>query len=165
MSLPKIIRNFNAFIDGVSYFGRATEAKMPWPKIQTEAHRGSGMDGPMGQDMGMEGMTSEATFAEWSPPLLKRIGTDTRVVFRPAAQASGSQTADTIIATVGGLVTTVEGGDLKPGTGANLKLVWDVRQYKLEINNEVIWDINFETGKRVVGGIDQLAALRRAMGI
>ena len=67
-----------------------------------------------------------------------------------------------LIATVGGLVTTVEGGDLKPGTGANLKLVWDVRQYKLEINNEVIWDINFETGKRVVGGIDQLAPYLRS---
>lgn len=165
MSLPKTLRNYNVFIDGVSYFGLSTEAKMPWPKIQTEAHRGAGMDGPVGQDMGMEAMSAEATFAEWSPALLKRIGTDTRVVFRPAAQASGARTADTIIATVGGLVTTAEGGDLKPGTGANLKLVWDVRQFKLEINNEVIWDINLVTGKRVVGGVDQLAELRRAMGI
>ncbi|VDS09242.1 Phage tail tube protein FII [Paracoccus haematequi] len=165
MSLPKTIRNFNAFVDGISYFGLATEAKMPWPKIQTEAHRGSGMDGPVGQDMGMEGMSAEATFAEWSPALLKRIGTETRVVFRPAAKADGAATAETIIATVSGLVTGHEGGDLKPGTGATLKLTWDVRQYRLEINNEVIWDIDLVAGKRVVGGVDQLAALRRAMGI
>ncbi len=165
MALPKTIRNFNAFVDGVSYFGIATEAKVPWPKIQTEAHRGAGMDGPVGIDMGMEALSAEATFAEWSPALLKRIGTDTRVVFRPAAQASGAATAERIIATIGGVVTALEGGDLKPGTGSTLKLTWDVRAYRLEINNEVICDIDLIAGKRIIGGTDQLAALRRAMGL
>ncbi|MGR3199463.1 MAG: phage major tail tube protein [Paracoccus sp. (in: a-proteobacteria)] len=165
MALPKTIRNFNAFIDGISYFGLATEAKIPWPKIQTEAHRGAGMDGPIGMDMGMEALSAEATFAEWSPALLKRVGIETRVVFRPAAKADGSANVDTIVATVSGLVTGNEGGDLKPGTGANLKLMWDVRQYRLEINNAVIWDIDLVAGRRIVGGVDQLAALRKAMGI
>ncbi len=165
MALPKIIRNFNAFVDGVSYFGLCTEAKLPWPKIQTEAHRGAGMDGPVGIDMGMEALSAEATFAEWNPTLLKTVGTNRRVVFRPAAQAEGSDTADTIIATIGGLITSNEGSDLKPGTGSPLKLMWDVRQYRLEINNEVCWDIDLVAGKRIVGGTDQLAALRQAMGI
>lgn len=165
MSIPKTIRNFNAFIDGRSYFGLCDEAKLPQVKIQTEAHRGSGMDGPIGIDMGIEGLTAEATFSEWDPLLLKRIGTETRVVFRPHAQGDSVNDVQTIIATVSGLVTTVEPGDLKPGASAKLKLSWDVRSTRLEINNEVIWDINLVTGKRVIGGVDQLAAARRSMGI
>lgn len=165
MQIPKTIRNFNAFLDGRSYFGLCEEAKLPQPKIQTEAHRGSGMDGPVGIDMGMEALAAEATFTEWDPVLLRRIGTTTRIVFRPAAQGDSAQDVDTIIATVSGLVTGVEVGDLKPGTGSKLKLSWDVRTYKLEVNGAVIWDINLLTGKRIVGGIDQLAAMRRAMGI
>lgn len=164
-AIPKTIKNFNAFIDGRSYFGLCDEAKLPMPKIQTEAHRASGMDGPVGIDMGMEALSAEATFSEWDPLLLRRIGTTTRLVLRPGAQSDDPSEADTIIATIGGLVTGLDGGDLKPGTGTKLKLMWDVQQYRLEINNQVIWDINLLTGKRVVGGVDQLSALRRAMGI
>jgi P2 family phage contractile tail tube protein len=39
------IRNFNAFLDGVSYAGRALEAKIPELKMQVANHRGAGMDG------------------------------------------------------------------------------------------------------------------------
>ena len=48
MAYPRFIRNFNVFIDGVSYFGRAVEAKLPDVKVATSAHRGAGMDGPIG---------------------------------------------------------------------------------------------------------------------
>lgn len=126
MALPRTIRNFNAFVDGVSYFGIATEAKLPQVKIQTEAHRGSGMDGPVGIDMGTEGMTSEITFAEWNPVLLKKLGRQERFVLRPAQMGEDSaEDVDTIIATVGGLITAPETGDLKPGGSTTLKLIKD----------------------------------------
>lgn len=165
MSLPKVIRNFNAFVDGISYFGKATTAKLPQPKIQTEAHRGAGMDGPVGLDMGVEGMTSELTFAEWDPVIVKKIGTQQRIVLRPAAQADGDVEATAIIATIGGLVTTTESGDLNPGQNATLRMEIDVRSYKLEIGGETVIDIDMVNAKRVIGGVDQLAAIRKAMGI
>jgi len=167
MSMPRTIRNFNVFVDGVSYFGRATEAKLPQPKIQTDAHRGAGMDGPVGIDIGMEGMTAECTFAEWDPVLLKKLGTQQRLVFRPAQLGEDTVAADTIIATVGGLITATETGDLKPGqaTGANLKLAVDVRYYRLEINGVEICEIDIVNAKRRIGGVDQLAEMRRAMGL
>lgn len=164
MRLPRKIRNFNAFLDGVSYAGLATEAKLPQVKLQTEAHRGAGMDGPVGIDMGMEGMTAELTLAEWSPAVPKLTGTVARLVLRPGVSTSDIE-AGTIIASIGGLVTGVETGDLKPGADAPLKLAMDVRSYKLEIDGQLIWDIDLVTGKRIVGGADQLAAMRRAMGI
>lgn len=167
MSYPRTIRNFNVFIDGVSYFGRATEGKLPQPKITTEGHRGAGMDGPVGIDMGMEGMSAEVTLAEWDPVLLKKLGRRERFVFRPAQMGEDTVQADTIIATVGGLVTATETGDLKPGqnAGSALKLALDVRYYRLEINGEEICEIDFVNAKRRIGGVDQLAEIRRAMGL
>ena len=164
MAIPRVIRNFNAFVDGISYFGIALEAKLPQLKVMTEAHRGAGMDGPVGIDMGIEGMTSEITFAEWKPELLVKTGTQQRFVLRPA-MAGDDGDADTIIATLGGLVTGAETGDLKPGTNATLKLMMDVRLYRLEVNGAVIHDIDLVNAKRIIGGVDQLSGIRRAMGL
>ena len=100
MSLPRTIRNFNAFVDGISYFGICSEAKLPQPKIQTEAHRGSGMDGPVGIDMGVEALSYELTFAEWRPELAKKLGRQERFVLRPGQQSATDFSARTIIATM-----------------------------------------------------------------
>lgn len=166
MALPRKIKNFNAFVDGRSYLGRATEAKLPQPKIQTEAHRGSGMDAPVGIDMGMEGMTAELTLAEWDVNVLKLLGATNRLVLRPVAESStDTGVTDTIIATIGGLFTGTEFGDLKPGTDVPLKIMVDVRYYRLTVNGVEIHEIDIVNGKRVIGGVDQLAGIRRAMGV
>lgn len=164
MALPRIIKNFNAFVDGVSYFGLAAEAKLPAVKVQTEGHRGSGMDGGVGIDVGMEGLSAEITFSEWSAVILKKLGRVERFVLRPAAGSPNDFSATTIIATMTGLITTSEPGDLKPGTGSMLKIGMDVRAYKLEVDNEVIYDIDLVNAVRRIGGVDQLAEIRRAMG-
>lgn len=165
MSYPRFIRNFNVFIDGVSYFGRATEGKLPDVKVATAAHRGAGMDGPIGIDMGLEGMTSEVSMAEWDPVLLKKLGTQQRLVFRPAAKADDATEAVPIIATIGGLVTAHELPSLKPGENSVMKLTIDVRTYRLEVDGAEIWNIDLPNGKRVVNGVDQLASIRKAMGL
>ena len=165
MADPKQIRNFNAIVDGVSYFGRVTEGKLPDLKIMTAAFRGAGMDGPVGVDMGLEAMSSELTFAEWDPALAKLVGRVNRFVLRPVHKGEDGQDADVMIYTIGGLITTSEPGALKPGSEALLKMTVDLRSYRYEHNGEVIWDIDLEAGKRVIGGVDQLADHRRAMGI
>lgn len=165
MAFPRQIRNFNAFVDGISYFGLIDEGKLPDLKINTAGFRGAGTDAPVGVDMGMEAMSAELTFAEWDPVLQKKLGRIERFVFRPAAMGEGSFDADTIIATCGGLVTMAEYGNLKPGEKATLKMTLDLRYYRFEQNGEELWEIDIEAGKRVIGGVDQLADMRRAMGL
>lgn len=165
MGLPRVIKNFNAFLDGISYFGLVDVGKLPVVKLQTEAHRNSGMDGPVGLDVGMEGMTSEITFSEWSATVLGKLGRQERFVFRPAMTSSTDFSAQAVIATMTGLVTTSEPEDLKAGTVSKLKMMMDVRAYKLELDGVVVFDIDLVNGKRIIGGTDQLAELRRAMGV
>ena len=165
MALPRVIRNFNAFWDGISYFGLAELAKLTAVKIQTEAHRGAGMDGPVGQDVGMEAMSAEITFTEWAPAVLVKLGRLERFVLRPAMSSATDFGAQPIIATLSGLITTSEPDDLKPGTPSKLKMTMDVRAYRLELDGVVMFDIDLVNARRVIGGTDQLAELRRAMGI
>jgi P2 family phage contractile tail tube protein len=165
MSFPRTIRNFNVFVDGRSYFGRGVEGTLPAVRVQTMAHRGAGMDGTIGIDVGLEAMSAEATFAEWDPELLKQIGNHRRMVFRPVARGENDVTVDAYIATVGGLFTVNEFGGLQPGNESRLQLTVDVRYYKLEVNGEVVQEIDLENAVRRIGGVDQNAELRRAMGL
>lgn len=165
MALPRIVKNFNAFLDGISYFGLVEEGKLPAVKIQTEAHRGAGMDGPVGLDMGTEGMTAELTFSEWLPAVVKKLGRQERLVIRPAMANPSDFGATTVIATMSGLITVAEPDALKPGTGSKMKLTMDLRAYKLEIGGETLVEIDFVNAIRRIGGVDQLAEIRRAMGL
>ena len=165
MQLPRIIRNFNAFIDGRTSLGRATEAKLPQPKIATAAHRGAGMDAAVGIDTGMEAMPCDVTMNEFATDALKLLGTLTRIVLRPAGVDPNGGAADIIIASMTGLVTETAPGDLKSGQEAMLKVAMDVRAYKLEVNGVLIHDIDIAAGKRTINGVDQLRGLRAAMGL
>lgn len=165
MQYPRKIRDYNAFIDGQSYGGRATEAKLPEVKLQLANHRGSGMDGSVAQDMGLEALRAELTLAEWPPELIKLIGTRRRMTLRPAARGEGDFTATSYVATLGGLWSAVNFGDLKPGSDVPLKLVLEVDYFRLLCDGEELFEIDIQAGKRVVGGVDQLAAMRQAMGL
>ncbi len=49
--LPKILKNFNAFVDGRGYAGRIDEISLPKLSIKTEEHRAGGMDIPVAMVM------------------------------------------------------------------------------------------------------------------
>lgn len=165
MAYPRTIRGYNAFIDGFGYFGKTTTAKLPVLKIKGEDHRGAGMDAPVSIDMGMDGMSSEIEFAEWSPELLQLFGTKKRLILRPGALGEDSFVADAYIATIGGRWSGAEMDGLEQGKGAKLKLTTSVDYYRLEMNGKEMFEIDVENGKRIIGGTDQLADMRRAMGL
>ena len=52
--MAKILKNFNLFVDGRGYAGKAEEVTPPKLTIKTEEFRGGGMDVPAAVDMGME---------------------------------------------------------------------------------------------------------------
>ncbi|MCF6432599.1 phage major tail tube protein [Leisingera sp. MMG026] len=162
---PRTIRNFGAFIDGRSYCGRVTEGKLPELKLMLAAHRGSGMDAPVNQDMGMEALRTELTLAEWPPELIKMFGTRQRLTLRPGAMGEEDFSSDTIIATVGGRFSVTNFADLKPGSDAPLKLTVETDYFRMLHNGDELFEIDVRAGKRVIGGVDQLAELRASMGL
>ncbi len=165
MAYPRTIRNHNVFIDGVGYFGRADEITLPQLKITEADFRGSGMDAPIGIDMGIEKMTAQQTFKEWSPELITHFGRRVRWTARAGAMGQENFDADAWAFEVGGRVVGLPTDALKGGGDVMLKLDWSVDYFRIEKDGVDLVEIDIENGKRVIGGEDQLASMRRAMGI
>jgi hypothetical protein len=163
---PRKIKNFNTFLDGLSYFGLCVKATMPDMAVQTSDYRGGGMDAPVAIDMGMEGMSAELTMAEFRPELMVMLGTRQLIVLRAAAQAEADVTdADALIFTLRGRIIKSAASEFGAGDDVTHALTMAVDRYKVEIAGTVVVDIDVEAGKRVIGGVDQTAAARRAMGL
>lgn len=165
MAYPRTIRNYNAFVDGVSYAGRVAEAKLPELALTTADVRAGGMDAPVPVDMGMEAMTAEVSFKEWSREALVRFGRDTRLVLRAGEMGEEDFDAVPLVFTIGGRVTKTTGGDLKAGEEVPVTLTWGVDYFRVERDGETLIEIDVERGVRIVDGEDQLASLRAAMGV
>jgi Bacteriophage tail tube protein len=69
------------------------------------------------------------------------------------------------VATLGGGWLSTNFGDLKPANDTPFKLSLSVDYFRLNLNGEELFEIDIQAGKHVVGGVDQVADLRRAMGI
>ncbi|KQI66876.1 hypothetical protein AN189_18480 [Loktanella sp. 3ANDIMAR09] len=154
MSFPRTIRNYNAFLDGVSYMGLVSTGKLPALKIKTAAHRGAGMDAETAVDMGMEAMTTELTFDEWSDAPIRLFGSKNRIVLRPAAVGEDDFAADTFIFAMGGRITDVNWDDLKAGTESKMKAMMDVDFFSIEKNGQPLVKVDVENGVRVIDGVD-----------
>ena len=62
MGLPRKIKNFTLFNEGLSYLGEVDEVTLPKLTRKTEDWRAGGMGGPIKADFGMEGLE-----LEWAP--------------------------------------------------------------------------------------------------
>ncbi|MEM7047001.1 MAG: phage major tail tube protein [Pseudomonadota bacterium] len=167
MAIPKTLRNFTAFVDGRGYAGRIEEIELPKLTLKTEEWRGGGMDAPIEIDLGMEKIETTLTFAEYDRELFKLFGladgNRVGLTLRGAVQADSASEA--VIVTLRGLVKELDAGTWKAGDQASLKMMVAARYYKLEIGGQTIIEIDTENMIRRIGGSDQLASQRQALGV
>ena len=109
-------------------------------------------------------MTAELTIAEWSAELITTIGTCKSMTLRPVARGQGFDDVDEIICTLGGLWSSDDFGSLKPGDDTPLKLTLEADFFEMEMNGTQLFKVDIKSGIRIIGGTDQLAATRAAMG-
>ncbi len=170
IKIPYTLKNFNLFVDGNNYAGLVEEATPPKISIKNEEHRAGGMDGPIPLDMGMEEFSLEMTIAENNADLLKATGIlnakETQFTLRGAMNndASPGDTKAIVVNGRGG-ISEADLGSWKSGDKTQLKLTAKLKAYKLTIDGDVIYDIDFMTMKRVINGTDQLESQRGAIGL
>ncbi len=165
--IPKILKNFNAFVDGRGYAGRVDEVTLPKLTVKTEEHRAGGMDVPVEIDMGMEKLEAEITFAEYDAELFRLFGlvdgNSVSVTLRGAIQAGGD--AEPVVVSLRGSFRELDSGNWKAGDKATLKCMMAVRYYRLNISGSDVIEIDAENMIRIIGGEDQMASIRQAIGI
>ncbi|GJD31508.1 hypothetical protein PMNALOAF_2767 [Methylobacterium adhaesivum] len=166
--IPRVLRNFNLFVDGTSYAGRVTEVELPELNFKTEEHRGGGMDGVAEIDMGQEAMEAKLTFAEYVSDIFKRVGrmngNGVRLQIRGALQRDGERAIPVVVELHGSFKTSTM-GSWKAGDLATHEVAMAVRYYRLTMNNELQHEIDVDNMIRNIGGVDELESIREAIGL
>ncbi|MGC5702337.1 phage major tail tube protein [Pseudomonas sp. NFXW11] len=166
--IPETLANMNLFVDGISFQGDVPSLTLPKLTLKTEEHRVGGMDLPVELDMGMEKQEAGFTTTGVRRESLKMFGladgSGFSGVFRGAFKGLKGKVTPVIV-TLRGLLKEVDMGDWKAGDKAEIKHNVSLTYYKLEVEGRLIYEIDALGMKRVINGVDQLAAQRSALGL
>ena len=166
--LDDILKNMALFVDGRGYAGNVEELTLPKLTLKTEEFRNGGMDAPIEIEMGMEKLECEFTLTRFDKDVLKLFGLAPGkaipLTIRGAIVSdAGGQLP--VVVNLQGIVKEMDPGNWKPGEKATLKATMAIRYYKLAHDGETVHEIDVPNMVRIIGGEDQLAATRSALGI
>jgi hypothetical protein len=158
----------NLFVDGRGYAGRVDEVQLPKLSLKTEEHRAGGMDLPVEIDLGMEKLESTLTLSDYDPELFKLYGLvdndSIAITIRGAIQAQGEDAKPVVVNMRGGW-KELDSGTWKPGDKSTLSISVIANYYKLSIDGDELIEVDAVNLVRKVGGKDQMASIRSAIGI
>lgn len=166
--LDQILKNMSLFVDGRGYAGNAEEISLPKLTLKTEEMRNGGMDAGVAVDMGMEKLECSFTLTSFDPDVLKLFGLTagqvTPLTMRGHVESEDGTSA-AVAVNLRGKITEMDFGSWKPGDKATVKASVALRYYKLTHAGEVLHEIDVVGMKRIIGGVDQLAATRASLGL
>jgi len=126
------------------------------------------MDMPVEMDQGMEKQEAAFTTTGVRRDALKFFGladgSGFNGTFRGAFKGLKGKITPVVI-TLRGSLTTLEMGEWKAAGETVVKHTVSVTYYKLEIDGRQMYEIDPLGLKRVINGVDQLAAQRSALGL
>lgn len=169
MSLPRKLKNFTLFNDGRAYLGEVPEVTLPKLTRKTEDYRGGGMNGPVKEDLGMEGLELQwraagylrDLFAQWGATAVDAV----LLRFAGALQDSSTGNVSALEVVVRGRHTEIDSGTAKAGDLTEIKVTSALSYYKLSIDGVTVIEIDLVNMIEIVNGEDLLADIRAAMGI
>lgn len=165
--LPRHLRNFNLFVDGVGQAGEVDELTLPVLTIKTEEHRAGGMDAPVDVDMGMEKMTMTAVISSYKAEHFRGYGALNQgipLTIRGVIQRQGEQPQAVVIRVVASAVT-VDRGNFTAGGKQTTTITYTLTKYSEQIAGVEVVNIDVPNMIRIVNGVDQLAGYRAALGM
>lgn len=168
IQLPRVLKNMNLFVDGRGYAGRIDEIQLPKLTLKTEEHRAGGMDVPVEIDLGMDKLEAELTISDYDPEVYKLFGLldlkPVQITIRGAIQAQSEDPKPVVINLRGGW-REIDAGTWKPGDKSALKVSVAASYYKLTIDGQEVVEVDAINLVRKVGGVDQMGAIRAAIGL
>jgi len=169
MGLPKKLKNFALFVDGVSYVGETEEITLPKLTRKMEKYRSGGMAGEIELDLGSEAMEMDWKAAGWITDILKQWGTTTHngvlLRFAGALQSDDAETVDSLEIVVRGRHKEFDPGKAKGGDKTELTIKSAISYYKLTVNGTALIEIDVVNMIELVDGVDRMQQVRAALGI
>jgi len=169
MALPRKLKNFNLFNDGVSFVGVASEIVLPKLTRKMEETRNGGMNGPVDADLGMEKLEAEHSYGGIVREVFNQFGISRAdgvlLRFAGAYQRDDTGDVDAVEVVMRGRHTEIDGGTSKAGDDTAFKVKSTLSYYKLTINGETVIEIDVLNMVEMVNGEDRLAQQRSAIGV
>ena len=169
MGLPRKLKAFAAFVDGTNYMGEMPEVTLPTLSRKMEAYRGGGMNGEIDLDFGQEKMEAELKGAGWLKGLAGKWGAGTHdavlIRFAGAIQADDSEAVTPVEVVMRGRLQEFDPGTNKAGDATERTYKYTLSYYKEVVDGQVDIEIDLVNMVENVGGVDNLAGTRAALGI
>jgi len=169
MALPRKLKNFNLFVDGVSFAGVADEITLPKLTRKTEEFRGGGMNAPVDSDLGMEKLTAEHKYGGIMREIYAQFGIakvdGVLLRFAGAYQRDDTEEVAAVEVVMRGRHTEIDPGSSKAGDDTEFNVTSSLSYYKLTWDGEVLIEIDVLNMIEIVDGVDRLAEQRAAIGL
>lgn len=169
MGLPRTLKKFATFMDGVSFVGETEEVTLPTLKRKMEEHRGGGMPGPIKIDLGQDAIEMEWKAAGFIVEQYKAYGAvkHDKVLIRFAGgiQSDDDDTVQSVEVTVRGRAEEINPGSAKAGDKTQQTMKLTCSYYKLAVDGATIIEIDMVNMIETINGEDRMAAWRAALGI
>lgn len=167
MEMPQIVRGLNVFVDGRSHAGVLEKAKLPVIELETEEHRGGGMDLSVDVETGMKPLRAELTFSKLDPLNygLLNLSNNGQVNFTLRGSLDQDGRRVPVVLVMQGSWTKIDTGDWQVGKKINKTAALSLRYYALTIDGVPVVLIDVLNMKRIIGGVDQLSDHRKNLGL
>lgn len=163
--LPRVLKNYNFYPDGMSYAGRFATITPPALALVLDEHRAGGMDAPTSLDMGMEAMRMTGVLNDKDDAVMGLLfKPGVQFLLRGSAQAQG-QASEPILITMRGKISRMEQAEWSPGTKTADNLTFELDYFKYRQRDVELIEIDVLNMVRRIGGVDQLADQRADIGL
>lgn len=169
MALPRKLKFFNIFNDGVSCIGEAVEIVLPKLARKVEAHRSGGMSGEVDVDLGIEKLEVEHSYGGLMREIFNQFGITkidgVLLRFAGSYQRDDTGEVDAVEVVMRGRHVEIDPGASKGGDDTVFKVKSSLTYYKLVINGETVIEIDVLNMVEIINGEDRLAEHRSAVGL
>lgn len=168
MPLPNVLKAYSLSVDGRGYAGKA-DLELPTLSVVTEEYGHGGMSADVKVDMGkIAAIDVKFTLYEYSPEILKQWGlvdgSAVALVARGAMMSDAGEVTPVKVS-MRGQFHEVGFGTWEGAAKTSMECTVNCRAYSYEVAGETLIEIDAERMIRVINGVDQMAALRGAIGL
>lgn len=163
-----VLKNINAFVDGVGFAGQVEDYNPPKQTLQTEDFKGGGMFAPLEITMGMEKLECDFSIIAYDQGVLGNFtlveGQQISFTFRGFLESYDGTNAS-VTHNITGKIKELDRGTWKAGEKSMLKITVAASYFKELRNSVVISEIDVLNMIYNINGTDILAAARAALGM
>lgn len=169
MGMPKVLKNFAVFVDGINYTGEVEEVVLPKLTRKLEDYRSGGMNLPAKTDLGMEALESEVSSGGWLKDVIRQFGAAgvnaVPIRFVGVVQSDDTGQYSAVEVSMRGRWEEIDMGSAKAGDKSEFKCKVALNYYRLTWDGEELIEIDAIRMIEKFAGVDQFAVVRQLLGI